>query len=192
MAKCSFFLAGFYCIRDLTKLRGRRAKQQLCTCITLFFTFLCSPCITRTRERQGDKFYHLCQHLGAVPSLQLQPKFPWNNREKKWKDAESISQRRFHGRRRCRIVRSLLVTFEITLLFLLKLPLQDSKRARVYPMNAVQLCNVSFKGSHHQRRISPACVSIGQRYTLLEKISCCHVLFYWKKKKDWLLGNSLL
>ena len=50
-------------------------------------------------------------------------------------------------------------------------------------MNSVQLCNVSFKGSHHQRRISPACVSIGQRYTLLEKISCCHVLFYWKKKK---------
>ena len=33
----------------------------------------------------------------------------WNNREKKnWKDAKSTFQRRFHGRRRCRIVRSLL------------------------------------------------------------------------------------
>ena len=34
--------------------------------------------------------------------------FPWNNREKKWKDAKSIFQRPFLGRRRCRIVRSLL------------------------------------------------------------------------------------
>ena len=31
---------------------------------------------TWERERQGDKFYHLFQHLGAVPSLQLQPIFP--------------------------------------------------------------------------------------------------------------------
>ena len=28
------------------------------------------------RERQGDKLYHLSLNLGAVPSLQLQPKFP--------------------------------------------------------------------------------------------------------------------
>ena len=40
--------------RDLTKLRRRRqrdcqkAKQQLCTCITLFCTLLCSPCTTTT------------------------------------------------------------------------------------------------------------------------------------------------
>ena len=32
----------------------------------------------------------------------------WDNREMVWKDAESIFQRSFHGRRRCRIVRSLL------------------------------------------------------------------------------------
>ena len=31
---------------------------------------------------------------------------PWKNRGKKWKDAKSIFQRRLHGRRRCRIVRS--------------------------------------------------------------------------------------
>ena len=30
---------------------------------------------TWERERQGDKFYHLCQNSGAVPSLQLQTKF---------------------------------------------------------------------------------------------------------------------
>ena len=28
------------------------------------------------RERRGDEFYHLCLNSGAVPSLQLQPKFP--------------------------------------------------------------------------------------------------------------------
>ena len=28
------------------------------------------------RERQGDKFYHLCLNSGTVPFLQLQPKFP--------------------------------------------------------------------------------------------------------------------
>ena len=66
-------------------------------------------------ERQGDKFYHLCKNLGAVPSLQLQTKFhslsnraPWNNREKKWKDAKSIFQRLFLGPRRYRIIRSLM------------------------------------------------------------------------------------
>ena len=31
---------------------------------------------TWERERQGDKFCHLCLHSGAVSSLQLQPKFP--------------------------------------------------------------------------------------------------------------------
>ena len=31
----------------------------------------------------------------------------WSNREKNWKDAKSIFQRRFHGRHPCRIVRSL-------------------------------------------------------------------------------------
>ena len=34
----------------------------------------------------------------------------WENREMVWQDAESISQWRFHRRRRCRIVRSLIST----------------------------------------------------------------------------------
>ena len=31
---------------------------------------------TWERERQGDKFYHLCPNLSAFPSLQLKPKSP--------------------------------------------------------------------------------------------------------------------
>ena len=31
---------------------------------------------TWERERQGDLFYYLCPNSGAVPYLQLQPKFP--------------------------------------------------------------------------------------------------------------------
>ena len=31
----------------------------------------------RERQRQGDKLYHLCLNSGAVPSIHLQPKFPY-------------------------------------------------------------------------------------------------------------------
>ena len=31
---------------------------------------------TWERQRQADKFYHLCLNLGTVPFLHLQPKFP--------------------------------------------------------------------------------------------------------------------
>ena len=55
------------------------------------------------RERQGDSFYHLCLN-SAWPPL-----FSSNLNSLLWKDAESIVQRRFYGRRRCRIVRSLIV-----------------------------------------------------------------------------------
>ena len=55
------------------------------------------------RERQGDSFYHLCLN-SACPPL-----FSSNLNSLLWKDAESIVQRRFYGRRRCRIVRSLIV-----------------------------------------------------------------------------------
>ena len=43
-------------------------------------------------------------------SLLLNNWAPWNNDEKKCKDLKSIFLRSFHGRRRCRIVRSLLGT----------------------------------------------------------------------------------
>ena len=112
-------------------------KKQLCTCITLFCAFRCRLCTTTTwndqilllllllllllfyfwgRERQGDKFYHLCLHSGTAPlfssnrnSLLWSDWVTWDNREVVLKDAKSIFQRRFHWRRRCRIVRSLLL-----------------------------------------------------------------------------------
>ena len=55
------------------------------------------------RERQGDSFYHLCLN-SAWPPL-----FSSNLNSLLWKDAESIVQWRFYRRRRCRIVRSLIV-----------------------------------------------------------------------------------
>ena len=70
---------------------------------------------TWERGRQGDKFYHLCQNSGRVRSplfssnpnsLLLSNWASWNNHEKTWKYAKSIFQRRFHERRRCRIVSS--------------------------------------------------------------------------------------
>ena len=128
---------------ELTKLRRRQQRQrqkaivlvskkkQLCTCITLFCTFLCRPCTTTTwndqilllfffffwgRERQGHKFYHLCLDSGTAPlfssnrnSLLSSDWVTWDNREVVLKGAKSIFQRRFHWRRRCRIVRSLLL-----------------------------------------------------------------------------------
>jgi len=59
---------------------------------------------TWERERQADKFYHLCLNSGALPSLHLQRKFPFFEvtgrlaiiAKKKWKDAKSIFQGRFH------------------------------------------------------------------------------------------------
>ena len=66
------------------------------------------------RERQRDKFYYLSLNLDTVPSLQFQPNVhtlshwaTWYEGEKVSMDAKSIFQRRFHERRRCRIIRSL-------------------------------------------------------------------------------------
>ena len=80
--------------RDLTKLRrrrqGERQKSDKKTTAHVHHAFLYISLLslhnydvkwpnfkfTWERERQGDEFYHLCQNTGAVPSLQLQPKFP--------------------------------------------------------------------------------------------------------------------
>ena len=104
----------------------RLAKQQLCTCITLFCTFLCRPCTTTMWNDQilsllgngnGKAINSTISVWTRVPSplfssnpssLLLSNRTPRDNREKKWKDAKSVFQRRFRGRRRCRIVRSLL------------------------------------------------------------------------------------
>ena len=84
--------------RDLTKLRRRRQRERQksnrfneqnnnsARASRLFVHFFAVPAQLRRemtnfkstweRERQGDKFYHLCQNSGKVPSLQLQTKFP--------------------------------------------------------------------------------------------------------------------
>ena len=103
-----------------------RKKKKLCTCITLFCKFLARPCTTTT---WNDQIWSLLGNgngkainstisvrirarsllfSSKLNSLLLSNWAPWNNREKKWKDAKSIFRRRFHGRRRCRIVRSIL------------------------------------------------------------------------------------
>lgn len=119
--------------RDLTKLRRQRecrnniriwAKQQLCTCIALSCTFLCSPYTTMT---WNDQILILLENGNSkavnstisvwtrarsplfssnLNSLILSNRVTWENRGKVWKGAKSIFQLRFHGRRRCRIVKS--------------------------------------------------------------------------------------
>ena len=117
--------------RDLTKLRrrwqrpGGNVKKAIgLMSITLFCTFVCLPCITRTWPDQilsllGNGNGRVINSTMSATtrersllfssnpvSLLLSNWDPWINREKKWKDAKSIFQRGFHGRRRCRIVRS--------------------------------------------------------------------------------------
>ena len=93
------------------------AKQQLCTCITLFCTFLCRRCTTttwkclisrfvedvETIQRLASSFPELCsllqfnsrkicQHLTNWTS--------WNKRDKVWSSANSLFKWRFRSRRR--------------------------------------------------------------------------------------------
>ena len=63
---------------------------------------------TWEKERQGDKFYHLCPNLSAFPPL-LFVTGQTGIIAKKFKMMRSFFQRRFSGHRRCQIVRSLLV-----------------------------------------------------------------------------------
>ena len=104
---------------------GRDVKTAIgLMSITLFCRFLCRPWITGTWPDQilsllGNGNGRVINSTISVTtrarsllfssnpvSLLLSNWDPWINREKKWKDAKSIFQRRFHGRRRCRIVRS--------------------------------------------------------------------------------------
>ena len=68
---------------------------------------------TWERERQGDKLYSLWTRTQSpllssdLSSLLSSNWVTWYKGEKVIKDAKSIFQRRFHWRRRCRIVRSL-------------------------------------------------------------------------------------
>ena len=92
------FVPGDEDIRDLTKPRRRRQWERQKTMdlmrktTTLHvhhaFLYISLPSLHNyhvkwpnfkfiwERERQGDKFYHLCPSLSAFPFLQLQPKSP--------------------------------------------------------------------------------------------------------------------
>ena len=122
--------------RDLTKLQRRRQQERqkamglksktstLHVHHAFLPTFLYRPCTSTTWNN------HVLSLLGngngkginssisvwtraRSPLFSSNPKYlllrnwaPRANREEKWKDAKSIYQRRFHGRCRCRIVRS--------------------------------------------------------------------------------------
>lgn len=55
-------------------------------------------------------------------------------------------------------------------------PLQYSKCARVDPVDAIQEDEISFQGSVHKGRGPPCSVSIGKSISLLEQVTCGHVL----------------
>ena len=104
----------------------RLAKQQLCTCITLFCTFCCRHCTTttwnclnscfvkdrNTRQQLSFSFPELwysllefnsrkiCQHLMNWTS--------WNKCDKVWSSVNSLFKRRFHSRP-CRCCLSSLI-----------------------------------------------------------------------------------
>ena len=114
--------------RDLTKKWRRRQRQKAIglvsktTTLHMHHAFLYIIVVPSLHDydvkwpnfktflrtgRQGDIFYDLCLNSGVASSLQLQHKFPLKNRKMVWKHAESVFQGRFHGRRRCQMVRSL-------------------------------------------------------------------------------------
>ena len=98
----------------------RSAKQQLCTCIMLFCTFLCRPCTTttwnclisrfsedvNTRLRVSISFPELwCSLLEFNSRKNCQHLTKWtryNKRDKVWSSANSLFKWRVRGlRRRC-------------------------------------------------------------------------------------------
>ena len=122
--------AGALGISDLTKRRRQRQGERQKSKTTLhvhdaFCTFLRFLCTTTTWNDQilslvengnGTAINSTLSVWTRAPSplfssnqnsLLLSNRANWDNREKVSKDAKSI-QRRFHGRRRCWIIRSLL------------------------------------------------------------------------------------
>ena len=100
--------------------------KQLCTCITLFCTFIC---LHFTATTWNDQILSLLWNgngkaVNSTISVRTWARSPlpkssqnplllgnranWDNREKNWNDAKSVFKRWFHGGRRCRIVRSLI------------------------------------------------------------------------------------
>ena len=127
-----------YDIRKLKQRRRRRqrerqkgnwfrlAKQQLCTCIMLFCTFLCRQCKTttwnclisrfseaeNTRQRLSISFpelrYSLFEFNSRENCQHLMKGTRWNKRDKVWSSATSLFKWRFRSRRRRCWLNSLL------------------------------------------------------------------------------------
>ena len=100
---------------------GKKAigtKQQLCTCITLFCTFLCRRRTTTRWKCLISRWNKRPQLPFSFPELwcspQLQKKLPTfnelNEMDKVWGSANSIFKWRFRNRRRRRCVNSLLTS----------------------------------------------------------------------------------
>ena len=123
--------------------RFRLAQQQLCACITLFCTFLCRRCTTKTWKCLFSRFVDdvnsrrlffcfpelwcslldfnsrkICQHLMNWTR--------WNMRDKVWSSANPLFKWRFRNRRRRCYLSSLLASFFFA--FLLTLPSSRSKQ----------------------------------------------------------------
>ena len=137
-----------YDIRKLKQRRRRRqrerqksnwfrsAKQQLCTCIMLFCTFLCRQCTTttwncliprfsedvntvNTRQRLSFSFpelrYSLFEFNSRENCQHLTKGTRWNKRDKVWCSATSlIKPGRFRSRRRLCWLNSLLYITAVT------------------------------------------------------------------------------
>ena len=88
--------------------RFKLAKQQLCTCITLFCTFLCRRCTTttwkclislfvedvKTKQRFFSSFPELCSLLDLPPekfvNIWRSNWTSWNKRDNVWSSANSL------------------------------------------------------------------------------------------------------
>ena len=97
--------------------RLRQAKQQLCTCMTLFCTFLCRRCTTTTHVNKRKKLSFSFPELWCSPLefnskknwQNLTNETRWNKRDKVWGSANSLFKWRFRSRRRRRCVNSLFL-----------------------------------------------------------------------------------
>ena len=108
--------------------RFRLTKEQHCTCITLFCTFLCRHCTTttwkclisrsvedvNTTERLSFSFpklrYSLLEFSSRNNCQHLTNWMRWNKRDNVWSSATSLFKWRFRSRRRRRCLSSIAKT----------------------------------------------------------------------------------
>ena len=87
---------------------GKKAKQQLCTCITLFCTFLCRQCTITTWKCLISRFVenvNTRQRLYSILEFNSRKNWQyltswtrWNKRDKVWSSVNSPFNWRFRSR----------------------------------------------------------------------------------------------